>query len=196
MVSTFSDFDWLTAQYEWVENGLFVAYVTDTDPPTVIDSLCTRLDGEAIGLDGLNERYWDEFSVIGATQIGEVTLAIAPGTNVTNDELRILSAGRRVVMHSKSVNADCHFSVWDDGTEVVSFDPLLRTSFTGDGAIPEQWRIRLRDVGIDPDGTGPMQDGRFHVLEASFALAANYLSHTITDDQISHATFLCGIGRN
>lgn len=38
-------------------------------------------------------------------------------------------------------------------------------------------------------GEGPLPDGRFHVIEASFAMAANFTGVQITPEFLSTATF-------
>jgi hypothetical protein len=58
--------------------------------------------------------------------------------------------------------------------------------------MPAEWEPRMQDVGIDPHGEGPLPDGRFHVIEASFAMAANYTGVQITPEFLSTATFSVG----
>ena len=52
--------------YPWVENGLFVTYVRDADPTSVIEAMTVRSLGTANGLRGVNERGWEEISMVGA----------------------------------------------------------------------------------------------------------------------------------
>ncbi|NRI67659.1 hypothetical protein FEZ60_19230 [Rhodococcus sp. MS16] len=80
-------FQWIVEEYPWAENSLFVTYVQNADPQSVIDALTIEGLGTATGLTGVNERGWDEFSIIGATPIGTWTVAIAPGTFVGDEEL-------------------------------------------------------------------------------------------------------------
>lgn len=142
-----------------VENGLVVTYVRDADPTTVIAAMTDEFLGKAIGLSGVNERGWEELSIVGAAQLGAWTVAVAPMSLVgVSEELMLpLSVGREVVTQARVVEAVSSFNVWKNGECVVYFDPLLRCGF-----------------GLDPKAEGPLPDGRFHVLEASFAMAANY----------------------
>ena len=50
----------------------------------------------------------------------------------------------------------------------------------------------MSEVGIDPHGEGLLPDGRFHVLEASFAMAANYTGAQITLEFFTASTFIVG----
>lgn len=194
MSLTYRNFEWLAEDYPWVENGLFVVYVKGTAPETVVDALTVEDLGTATGLAGLNERHWDHFSAIGAAQVGQWTVAIAPGTYITDPELQEVSQSAQVFVHSVSVNADCRVAAWEHGSALVAFDPLLRTGFTPE-EIPPAWKNRLSEVGIDPEREGPMDDGLFHIQEASFALAANYTGCVIDSDALSSAAFFVGRGR-
>ncbi|MDZ7911952.1 MAG: DUF6461 domain-containing protein [Rhodococcus sp. (in: high G+C Gram-positive bacteria)] len=51
---------------------------------------------------------------------------------------------------------------------------------------------RMKEIGLDPGSEGPSPDGKFHVIEASFAMAANYTGVQITPDFLSTSTFLAG----
>lgn len=194
MPLTYRDFEWLIEDHPWVENGLFVVYVKDTTPQSVVAALTVEDLGTATGLAGLNECFWENFSAIGAAQFGDWTVAIAPGTYITDPELQELAKKTRVFVHSQSINSDCRVAVWEHGTASVAFDPLLRMGFTPE-EIPAAWKSRLSEVGIDPDGEGPMGDGLFHIQEASFALAANYTGCAIDSDSLASSTFLVGRGR-
>lgn len=164
MSMAFREFQWLVEDYPWVENGLFVVYVKDTAPDTVVEALTVEDLGTATGLAGVNERHWDHFSAIGVAQFGEWTVAVAPGTFITDPELQELSRKTQVFAHFQSINADCRVAVWEDGSVLVAFDPLLRMGFTPE-EIPAVWRERLSEVGVDPEGEGPMDDGLFHIQE-------------------------------
>ena len=74
---------------------------------------------------------------------------------------------------------------------MASFDPLSRSGF-GLEPMPVDWEPRMRAVGIDPHGDGPLPDGRFHVIEASFAMAANYTGAQITPEFFSASNFVVG----
>ncbi|MDH6292019.1 DUF6461 domain-containing protein [Rhodococcus opacus] len=79
-VKTYRDFEWVIRDYPWVENGLFVTYVRDADPTSVNEAMTVRNLGTANGLRGVNERGWEEISIVGAASLGEWTIAIAPAT--------------------------------------------------------------------------------------------------------------------
>jgi hypothetical protein len=192
-VKTYRDFQWVVRDYPWVENSLFVTYVRDADPTTVIEAMTVRDLGEANGLSGVNERGWEEISVVGAAVLGEWTIAIAPAATagVSDELMRPLSTGREVLTHSKNIDALSSFFVWKDGERMVSFDPLSRSGF-GLEPMPADWEPRMRAVGIDPHGDGPLPDGSFHVIEASFAMAANYTGARITPEFFSASNFVVG----
>lgn len=190
---TYRDFEWVVSEYPWVENGLFVTYVRDADPATVIEAMTVEDLGTAEGLNRVNELGWQEPSIIGAAALGEWTIAIAPMAiaGVSDELMRPLSVGREVLTHSEDVESNASFYVWKDGGGAVYFDPLLRCGF-GLDPMPADWKPRMREVGIDPDREGPLADGEFHLTEGSFAMAANYTGTNITPDFLSAATFLIG----
>lgn len=197
MTLTYVDFEWLVEDYPWVDNSFHVTYVHNADSQTVIDALTWEDLGTATGLTALNERYWDYSSVIGATQIGGWTVAIAPqATAGLREDLTLpLSIDREVLTHSKDIEALCSLTLWKDGVRTAYFDPLLRCG-AGLDPMPKEWRPRLSEVGIDPDGEGPTPDGLFYVLEASLAMAANYTGVALTPDVLRSAEFLLGNGRD
>lgn len=77
-MKTYNDFERVIRDYPWVENGLVVTYVRDADPTTVIAAMTDEFLGKAIGLSGVNERGWEELSIVGAAQLGAWTVAVAP----------------------------------------------------------------------------------------------------------------------
>lgn len=188
-MKTYRDFEWLFRDYPWTENGLYVTYVRDATPAAVIEAMTVRELGEVRGLQGINELGWEEFSIVGAAALGNWTIAIAPMASVGTDDALMtpLSAGREVLTHSRNVEAGYSFVLWQDGARTVNFDPLLRLD-----PIPEAWQSRMREVGLDPDSEGPTPDGKFHLIEASFAMAANYTGVQITPEFLSTSTFVAG----
>ncbi|WP_092808280.1 DUF6461 domain-containing protein [Rhodococcus globerulus] len=192
--TTYRDFEWVTRDYPWIANGLFVTYVKGSDPATVIEAMTEEGLGTEIGLAGVNERGWEESAIIGAAAVEGWTIAIAPAAiAVSSDKVaRPLSLGREVLTHFRDINGGAGFYVWADGERTVYFDPLLRRGF-GLDPMPTQWVPRLEEVGVNPDGNEPMtQDGGFPVIEASLALVANYTGVRITPEFLSRATFIVG----
>ncbi|MDJ0105302.1 DUF6461 domain-containing protein [Rhodococcus erythropolis] len=192
-MSTDRDFEWLLRDYPWTENGLHVTYVRDATPAAVIEAMTVRYLGEFRGMQGINEVGWEEFSVVGAAALGNWTVAFAPMASAgSDDELMVpLSVGREVLTHSRSVEAVSSFDLWQNGVHTVHFDPL----FCADAELnpmSEEWQSRMREVGLDPDSEGPTPDGKFHLIEASFAMAANYTGVQITPGFLSTSTFVAG----
>lgn len=193
-VKTYRDFEWVTRDYPWIANGLFVTYVQGSDPASVIDAMTVEDLGSETGLVGVNERQWEDPGIIGAASLGNWTIAIAPAVTAGASEelMRPLSLGREVVTHYRDVNGGSGFYVWEDGERTVYFDPLLRRGF-GVDPMPAQWVPRLVEAGVNPDGEEPMTaDGGFPVIEASLALAANYTGALMTPEFLSSATFIVG----
>lgn len=192
--TTYRDFEWVTRDYPWTANGLFVTYVKDSDPATVIEAMTVEGLGTESGLTGVNERGWEEPAIIGAAAVEDWTIAISPTAIAVSSEevMRPLSLGREVLTHYRDVNAGAGFYVWADGERTAYFDPLLRCGF-GLDPMPAQWVPRLEEVGVNPDGDEPMtEDGGFPVIEASLALAGNYTGVRITPEFLSSATFIVG----
>lgn len=77
-MKTYNDFERVIRDYPWVENGLVVTYVRDADPTTVIAAMTDEFLGKAIGLSGVNERGWEELSIVGAAQLGPGRLRLRP----------------------------------------------------------------------------------------------------------------------
>ncbi|MDJ0104991.1 DUF6461 domain-containing protein [Rhodococcus erythropolis] len=188
-MKTYRDFEWLFRDYPWTENGLYVTYVRDAAPAAVIEAMTVRHLGEVRGLQGINELGWEEFSIVGAAALGNWTIALAPMASAGTDDALMapLSVGREALTHSSNVAAAVSFILWPDGARTVHFDPLLRLD-----PIPEEWQSRMREVGLDPDSEGPTPDGKFHLIEASFAMAANYTGVQITPGFLSTSTFVAG----
>lgn len=195
MSSTYEDFSWIESDYPWVENALSVSYVSDAGPDEVIDALTYQRLSPVTGLAALNEQYWDHFDIVGAAQLSSWTIAVAPANpvGVDNDVMLPLSNGRLVVTLFQNINADSQFTIWRDGSIVTNFDPLLRDSFTNDH-LAGDWPALMREAGLnpDPDREGPMADGKFHILDGMFAMAANYTSLPITVDFLADGEFVCG----
>ena len=192
--TTYRDFEWMTRDYPWIANGLFVTYVKGSDPATVIEAMTVEGLGTETGLARVNERGWEEFAIIGAAAVEDWTIAIAPAAaaGASEELMRPLSLGREVLTHYRDMNGGAGFYVWEDGNRTAYFDPLLRCGF-GLDPLPTQWEPRLEEVGVNPDGDEPMtQDGGFPVIEASLALAANYTGARITPEFLSSATFIVG----
>ncbi|MCQ4129103.1 DUF6461 domain-containing protein [Rhodococcus erythropolis] len=188
-MKTYSDFEWLFLDYPWTENGLYVTYVRDATPAAVIEAMTVRELGEVRGLQGINELGWEEFSIVGAAALGNWTIAISPMASAGTDDALMapLSVGREALTHSRNVEAGYSFVLWQDGARTVNFDPFLRLD-----PIPEAWQSRMREVGLDPDSEGPTPDGKFHLIEASFAMAANYTGVQINPEFLSTSTFVAG----
>ena len=192
---TYDDFSWIESDYPWVENALSVIYVSDAGPDEVIDALTDQRLSLVTGLAALNEQYWDHFDLVGAARLSSWTIAVAPANpvGVDSEVMLPLSKGRLVVTMFQNINADSQFVVWRDGSTVASFDPLLRDSFTEDPSAGD-WPSLMRGAGLDPDPDreGPLADGKFHILDGMFAMAANYTGVPITADFLSDGEFMCG----
>ncbi len=188
-MKTYRDYEWLFRDYPWTENGLYVTYVRDATPAAVIEAMTVRELGEVRGLQGINELGWEEFSIVGAAALGNWTIALAPMASAGTDDslMAPLSVGREALTHSSNVAAAASFILWQDGIRAVYFDPHLRLD-----PIPEAWQSQMSEVGLDPDGEGPSADGKFHFVEASFAMAANYTGVQITPEFLSTSTFVAG----
>ncbi|WP_156778991.1 DUF6461 domain-containing protein [Rhodococcus sp. 008] len=96
----------MTRDYQWIMNGLFVTYVKDSDPATVIEAMTVEALGAESGLTGVNERGWEESAIIGAASVEDWTIAIAPAAiaGASDELMRPLSLGREVVTHYRDVN--------------------------------------------------------------------------------------------
>lgn len=192
---TYDDFLWFVEAYPWVENALCVTYVSDASPDQVIDAMAPERLRTVTGLAAVNEQGWEHFGIVGAAQLSTWTVAIAPSSTVgvNSDVMVPLSQGRQVVSLFQNINAVSQFAVWRDGSTETSFDPLLRDSFTTD-PLAGDWPSLMRQAGLDPDPEqdGRRPDGKFHILDGMFAMAANYTGLPMTADFFADGEFICG----
>ncbi|WP_345300998.1 DUF6461 domain-containing protein, partial [Gordonia humi] len=106
--------------------------------------------------------------------------------------MRELSVGGQVLTRSKDVESVSSLLVWEDGKNIVGFDPLMRYKFGGDPLLAPRVS-RMTEVGIDPETGKAIHDGLFHVPESSFAMAGNYLGVSVTPEFLYSVSF--GFGR-
>ncbi len=92
----YRDFECLLRDRPWTENGLHVTYVRDATPTAVIESTAVRYLGEFLGLHGINDIEWEEFSIVGAAALGNWKITIAPMAWAGSDAdlMMPLSVGR------------------------------------------------------------------------------------------------------
>lgn len=159
----------------------------DAAPDAAIEAITGRELGEVRGLQGINELGGTSFRLSAA--LGNWTIALAPMASPDTDDALMVPfpVGREALTRSSNVAAAASFILWQDGVRTVDFDPHLRLD-----PISEAWMSRMREVGLDPEGEGPSADGKFHFVEASFAMAANYTGVQITSEFLSMSTFVAG----
>lgn len=195
MTYTYRDFGWLAIDYPWTTNAFSMAYISNADPREVIAALTTRSLPNTTGLDGVNETSWEHFEVIGAAQLDTWTITVAPTSLAagSDTDMAELSRGREIVSLSRDVEALSVFTIWRDGTQVTSFDPLLRSAYTRDPNAGD-WPSLMQTAGLEPDpyedGTG--DDGLHHIIDGSLAMAANRTGLAITPEFLRTAEFTCG----
>ncbi|HEY1920224.1 MAG TPA: DUF6461 domain-containing protein [Streptosporangiaceae bacterium] len=106
---------------------------------------------------------------------------------VTEELIVPLSAGTKLVAHSRNIEALSHFYWIEDRDIRLSFEPLFASD--REGSTPDALTDVMQRVGFDvgEDGTNE------HPTEASFALAEHLTSVRITPDLLERATYTCGI---
>ncbi|WP_238422767.1 DUF6461 domain-containing protein [Gordonia sp. 'Campus'] len=195
MAYTYRDFGWLSIDYPWTTNAFSLAYISNAEPGEVIAALTTRSLPNTTSLEGVNETSWDHFRVIGAAQLDTWTITVAPTSLAAGSDTAMadLSRGREIVSLFQDVEALSAFTIWRDGTQVTSFDPLLRTAYTRDPNAGD-WPSLMQTAGLEPDpyedGTG--DDGLHHIIDGSLAMAANHTGLAITPEFLRNAEFTCG----
>ncbi|MEO3874031.1 DUF6461 domain-containing protein [Nonomuraea sp. B12E4] len=98
-----------------------------------------------------------------------------------------LSAGTRLVSHSRNVNAVGYFHWVEDGEIRLSFDPLF-PSFRR-GSAPDELSAMMQRVGFD---LGDDIDRSIHD-KAAFALAEHLTGVKLTPQLLEESTYLCGL---
>ncbi|MET8862014.1 DUF6461 domain-containing protein [Nonomuraea sp. NPDC004580] len=98
-----------------------------------------------------------------------------------------LSAGTRLVSHSRNVNAVGCFHWVEDGEIRLSFDPLFPS--LRHGSAPDELVETMRQVGFD---LGDDIDRGIHD-KAAFALAEHLTGVKLTPQSLEGSTYLCGL---
>ncbi|MFB9474208.1 DUF6461 domain-containing protein [Nonomuraea salmonea] len=131
---------------------------------------------------------WDGH-LFGAASIGGWVLMVEVNGHLGVNRKAIvpLSAGTRLVSHSRNVNAVGHFRWVEDGEIRLSFDPLF-PSFRH-GSAPDELVEMMRRVGF---GLGDDIDRGTHD-QAAFALAEHLTGVELTPQLLEESTYLCGL---
>lgn len=195
MTWTYRDYEWIVAEYPWMETSVSVALVRDASVDAVLDAVTVSDEGSSIGLQAVNAR---DVELVGVAALdASWTLAIS-STAWSIEDVPSLSVGREVV-YFRGVLAHYSFSIWDNGHCVSSCDPLLRCGNGPDGSVPGQLRTLMHQAGLPTDDTdadngtdGRMSDGKFHIIDGSFAMAANQIAAAIPREFLQSTTFEVG----
>jgi uncharacterized protein DUF6461 len=127
--------------------------------------------------------------VIGAVQLEGWTLLVEWNgfLGVTQEVIRPLSAGTRVVSHCRNVDAEDRFCWMEDGDLRLRFEPLF--PYHRDGSDPDVLLEVMEQVGFD---LRDIEDRDFELhTEAAFALAEHLTGVKLTQKLLDSADYLC-----
>ncbi|MEU2611360.1 DUF6461 domain-containing protein [Micromonospora sp. NPDC007271] len=198
MSAAASDYTWFADRFPGLMEAYCLTLVNGLTPSGLLDRLGAREECRVTGAEELLEpahQAWEEHqgdgSFVGATAVGDWTLAVEPnGYLGTLDEAIVpLSKGTRLVSHFRNVNAVDHFFWLDDGELRLHFEPLFPTA--RDGSDPDSLVEVMRQVGFD---LREEDDASYELhTEAAFALAEYLTAVRLTPEFLETATYVCGI---
>ncbi|MER7363836.1 DUF6461 domain-containing protein [Nonomuraea wenchangensis] len=131
---------------------------------------------------------WDG-NFFGVVSIGDWLLIVEANGHLGANRKAIvpLSAGTRLVSHSRNVNAVGYFHWVEDGEVRLSFDPLF-PSFRH-GSAPDELSAMMQRAGFNLDDE---IDRGIHD-KAAFALAEHLTGVKLTPQLLEKSTYLCGL---
>lgn len=191
---TYRDYEWIVAQYPWMETSVAVALVRNASIGTVLDAITVSDEGSAVGLEAVTTR---DVELVGVALLNDQWVIAVSSTAWSMEDVPFLSAGREVVF-SRGVLGHYSISLWNDGICVCSCDPLLRRGSGPGGSVPEPLRTLMHQAGFSIDSNGEddidyrMPDGKFHIVDGSIAMVANHTGVGITREFLESATFEVG----
>jgi hypothetical protein len=197
------------ADYAWVaEDPIFEAYcltlARGLTPAEFLARLGARPEAPRTGISALYEPSYDvwadneqagQYLFIGATPVSGndsdwvLGVEINGHLGVTPKAIVPLSAGTRVVSHSRNVNAVHRFYWIEDGDIRLHFEPLFPAY--REGSTPDALVDVMREAGFDL-----LQDAQLdNPGEAAFALAERLTGVGVTTDLLEESSYECGIAR-
>ncbi|NUW33913.1 hypothetical protein HTZ77_21115 [Nonomuraea sp. SMC257] len=125
----------------------------------------------------------DAAGFVGAAEAGDWTLVVEPGGWRIAADAEVtarVSRATEVVSVCRHDYAADTFTYAVDGETIVSFDPIAPNYRYG--SDPDRFVDAMREVGLDPDGTGADVE---HPVSGSFALAGRITGVPFTRDMLA-----------
>ncbi len=179
------DYEWAEA---WEGTGVCVAWVAGADPETVLGQMVA--DPPTDVLSAAEARAWaadqttpDYATAIEATGMAGWALTVETnGYQATRPEVaELLSAGTRVVVVFRNVNAVMSFMYAVDGVMVRSFDPLLYNN-----SNPWGGETLAEESGLDFG----------YPIAAAFACAERLTGLRLTEEMLGEPDGWIGLGHH
>jgi hypothetical protein len=196
--ATAADYTWFDEHFPWLAEAYCIMLVRGIAPRELLRRIGATEQPPVTGVEGLEgPAYgaWDEHEgdllLVGATAVGDWTLTVEPNGHlgVTDQLIRPLSRGTRLVSHFRNINAVDHFYWVEDGDLRLHFEPLF--AHARDGSDPDGLTDVMRQVGFDL-GDDQDRDRELHT-EAAFALTEHLTGVRLTPSLLESAGFLCGL---
>ncbi|MFG1959835.1 DUF6461 domain-containing protein [Nonomuraea sp. NPDC049028] len=208
MIATAADYVWFYDRFPGLWEAYCLTLIRGLRPQDVVARLDARTEGfplmsfgdlDSAAYSGPG-RYgaWDG-RFFGAVAVEDWCLIVEPGgtMGVTQEIIKPLSAGTRLVSHSRNVNAVSYFYWVEDGEIRLSFEPdIPGYRYGGD---PDGLVGVMRQVGFDlEDGVqapgGAVAEGIAAGTGAVFALAEYLTEIKLTAQLLEESTYLCAVG--
>lgn len=192
MTAHSDDFSWLWQRYPGLMESYCMTLVRGLSAEETLARFGAAADRTVvIGVDSLFQPSFDAWDahdgdrlLLGVAEVGGWSLAVEINgyLGVTEDLIRQVSRGTRLVSHFRNVNAVDRFYLIDDGDVRLTFEPL----FAGhrDGNDPDGHVDLMSAVGFHLD-----EDDHDGHTEAAFALAEELTGVALTPDLFDTSTF-------
>ncbi|RJL23919.1 hypothetical protein D5H75_31265 [Bailinhaonella thermotolerans] len=218
MIATAHDYTWFDEHFNALSQGYCLTLVQGMTAETLLARLRATTEGfgparlgtllETAMSGPRSGGYWDG-ALVGALTVEGWALLVehTSGLGASSEVITALSAGGRVVSHSRNVELAGRFFWADDGDLRLEFDPLL--AYQRWGSDPDALAGVMRQVGFDltePDDEDDedLEDELDEDLDgdvcgvtlcqgATFALAEHLTGVRLTPELLERSTYLVGL---
>ncbi|MFF7563535.1 DUF6461 domain-containing protein [Streptomyces pseudovenezuelae] len=197
--TTAADYGWLKERHQLLLDAYCLTLVRDLTPEELLRALGAEGRRRIVGVNALSGPSSEASGLgrfVGAAPVDGWALMVEFNgyLGVTDELMRPLSRGRRVVSHFLNVNAVDRFRWYEDGDLRLGFQPLFADERYG--SRPDELLAEMRESGFDlteRDEDGDYDDYYESLTGASFALAHRLTGIRVTPELFATAGFLCGV---
>jgi uncharacterized protein DUF6461 len=200
MIATAADYRWFEERPEGLAEAYCLTLVRGLTATEFLARLFARPERQRVGVAALFEpsmMLWNEYPdgglLIGVTTVSSAGIDWTIGVEVngflgvTEDLIVPLSAGTRLVSHSRNIELVDRFYWVEDQDIQLYFEP--RSSCYREGSTPDALVDVMTQVGFDLREDGEDEQP----TEAALALGEYLTDVRITPELLEQATYTCGI---